>query len=385
MDVAPELTLLVGVNGAGKSSILQALGFVRFLAEDYPQAFFDERGWDRGDFKFRSLPRARTTLISIGMRFSGTPWGTLIWSIQWGLNHGRLYRERVLLRSDLSAEPETILTFDQKEGGRFGTEELPSLGFRGSLVEAAGLLGAPPRDKEIVAALLAWAKGIRSLELLSPAEMKRHTRRSPLDMGAKGERLAGFLAALSSEQKSRIVERLSRFYPIDGLDTVRKRAGWIDLKVSERYANFGQVHAGHMSDGFMRLLALCAIPEWGDAASLILLDEIEDGIEPHILTRVIDLVRAESRAQVIATSHSPLLANGVGVDAIRFISRDGEGRTIAANAADMPAFRHGSEYMGPGELWANTEMAVLQRQAAERASASASQAADATGDADSRL
>ncbi|MEY2926886.1 MAG: hypothetical protein RL367_1363, partial [Pseudomonadota bacterium] len=145
------------------------------------------------------------------------------------------------------------------------------------------------------------------------------------------------------------------------------------LALTERYHDFGSLGATHMSDGFMRLLAICALPELGDHASLILLDEVEDGIELHILGDLINLVTRESTAQIIATSHSPLLANSVGVDRIRFISRDGDGRTFATRAAAMPTFQTGSDYLGPGEMWTLAENHVLQSEAAELNTANGAQ------------
>jgi predicted ATPase len=152
------------------------------------------------------------------------------------------------------------------------------------------------------------------------------------------------------------------FYRLADLETVHRRAGWIDLILRERFANFSTVPSTQMSDGFMRLLALCAIPELPDV-SMILLDELEDGIEPHILGPLVTLVAAETRAQIIATSHSPILANIVGVERLRLISRTPDGRTIAAAVDQMPTFRLGDEYFGPGELWTNTEPEVLEAEA----------------------
>ncbi|MEO6216714.1 MAG: AAA family ATPase [Sphingomonas sp.] len=368
MDVGPGLTLLVGMNGSGKSSILQAFAFARFLIEGRPQSFFDDRFWTRQDFKFRSVPRGKGTVIDLGLRFAETRWGAIRWDVQWGLNLGRLFSEKIRVRASEESEIETIYEFTAKDGGAFGNEKVPGLSVVGSLLEGVAGFEASERDAEILRSVIEWAEGIRSLELLSPAAMKGGTRLSPGDMGMKGDRLAGFLAALSAEQKSKVVQRLSQFYPLENFDTVRKRAGWIDLRVSERFTNFGDVRSIHMSDGFMRLLALCAIPEMGDGVSLILLDEIEDGIEPHILSRVIDLIRTESKAQILATSHSPLLANSISVDNIRFISRNSDGRTFAADASEMPTFSEGSEYLGPGELWANTEMNVLHQEALRESS-----------------
>jgi predicted ATPase len=41
----------------------------------------------------------------------------------------------------------------------------------------------------------------------------------------------------------------------------------------------------------------------------VLLDEVEDGIDPHILPRFIGMIARESKVQLIVTSHSPVLVN----------------------------------------------------------------------------
>ncbi len=373
MSVAPDLTLLVGTNGAGKSSILQALAFAQHLADGNASGFFRDRGWDRKAFKFRS-PKHRGTIISISAIFSSPSIGKIGWHVGWGVNTGRLWEEKVQLRRNDGKDPVTIFKFDQKGGGAVGTKDIPSLNFAGSLLGPIQPLDLSEIDREVTVALLDWLRGIHSLELLSPAAMKGGTRVSPGQLGIRGERLAGFLAALNSDQKARIVQRVSQFFPLAEFDTVRKRAGWIDLILTERFNEFGTIRSEHMSDGFMRLLALCSIPELGSDVSMILLDEIEDGIEPHVLNNLITLISRETKAQIIATSHSPLLANVVGVENIRFISRTPEGRSVAADAASMPAFQVGSDFFGPGELWTSTDMRVLQSEAIKQAEHDAAEA-----------
>lgn len=363
LDIAPELTLLIGMNGSGKSSILQALGFARFIAEGRPQTFFDERGWDRQDVRFRSVPRPRGTVIKFGALFD-SPWGRLRWEFSWGLNLAKIFDERIRLkRKPGPGGPiDEIMAFSAKDGGTLGSLELPAFRVDGSILSVLPDTDELGEAGEIAQAVLAWGSGIRSLELLAPPFMRGGTRLSPSDMGIKGDRLAGFLASLSADQKARVVQRLGRVYPIQSLSTVKKRAGWIELKVAESFRDFSEVSVAHMSDGFMRLLAICAIPELPDSVSMVLLDEIEDGIEPHILSRLIDLIRAESKAQIIATSHSPLLLNGIPVGDIRLVGRQPNGRTIAAKASELKTFQEGAEYLGAGELWASVDLADLNRE-----------------------
>lgn len=375
MELAEDLTLLIGMNGSGKSSVLQALGFARYLAEGRAQAFFDERGWDRQDMRFRSNPRGKGTVVAIGIVFD-SPWGKLRWDIQWGLMTGGLYQERIRHRVDENQVDE-LLVFTQKDGGRINTDEVPALIFPGSLMAAVPSSAYSGANGEILLAVRNWARGIRSLELLAPQYMKGTGRLSPNELGIRGDRLSGFLASLSQDQKSRIVQRLGRIYPIRELTTVKKRAGWIDLRVAEFYESLSDVAASHMSDGFMRLLALCALPELGDSVSLVLLDEIEDGIEPHILTRVVDLIRNETQAQIVATSHSPLLLNSLSVENVRLVTRTAEGRTLATNAENLQTFKEGSEYFGVGEMWANVDLDTLKKDVAQAQASSPTAASDA--------
>lgn len=362
MELANDLTLLIGMNGSGKSSILQALGFARYLAEGRGQTFFDERGWDRQDMRFRSNPRGKGTVVHIAVVFD-SPWGKLRWDVQWGLMTGGLFHEQVR-RKVTETQIDDLLLFAQKDGGRINQDEIPALIFPGSLMAAGPTSSFSGENGQILAAVRSWARGIRSLELLAPQYMKGTGRLSPNEIGIRGDRLGGFLASLSQEQKSRIVQRLGRIYPIRELTTVKKRAGWIDLRVGELYESLSEVAASHMSDGFMRLLALCALPELGDSVSLVLLDEIEDGIEPHILTRVVDLIRSETRAQIVATSHSPLLLNSIEVENVRLVTRTGVGKTIATSAENLQTFKEGSEYFGVGEMWANVDIDTLQKDVA---------------------
>lgn len=364
MNTSDHLTLLIGTNGAGKSSILQALGFFRYIVENRGAAFFEERGWDPQDIRFRSNPRGRSTVVQLSVLFQiGIQ--KVRWDIDWGLNTGSIFREMVRRRFDGNQDIDTLLSFTAKDGGTVANgPDLPPFLFSGSLIPAFESLVENTSEGIILKKLLDWATGIRSLELMTPHAMKvSGTRLSRNDMGIKGDRLAGFLASLSADQKSRVVQRVGILYPLNDLTTVKKRAGWIDLQVAERYRQLSNIPAIHMSDGFMRLLALCAIPELGDQVSLVLLDELEDGIEPHILPRMMDLLVRESAAQIIATSHSPLLVNHVGVDDVRFVSRDTSGRTVAKPASEMPAFKVGAEFFGAGEMWTSSPPEVLQSEA----------------------
>jgi hypothetical protein len=124
-----------------------------------------------------------------------------------------------------------------------------------------------------------------------------------------------------------------------------------------------------MSDGFLRLLGLASIPEFGPAASTVLLDEVEDGIEPHILPAFISMIARESRVQLVLTSHSPVLVNAFDPEQIAFVTRRQDGGTVSASFRSLTPLMDGLEYFGAGEVWTITDMARISELAVEASSA----------------
>jgi len=288
------------------------------------------------------------------------------WHFVWSLSGKALISEVISMGSKRKLN--VLVSFGRKRGGRGEGGDVGKdgnfLSFEqylrpgGSSLSILDLTALPPGLALSLGAVRRWAEGVVSLELLSPVAMRRGSRGIADSIGPRGERLGGFLASLPADRKDRLIQRLGRFYPLTGLDTVRKRAGWIDLKLQERYPGLNDLNASQVSDGFMRLLGLAAIPEFG-AASLVLLDEIEDGIDPHILGRFVHLIADESEAQLLLTSHSPTLVNSFEPTEIAFMARDEtekEAPSIAVRFDEVEDLKGDLEYLGPGEVWAQTDL-----------------------------
>lgn len=349
---------LIGSNGAGKSSALQALAFVQFFADGDPLSFFQERNWVRAEIKSRSASH-NTLRYSLSLHDPEDD-VRVVWQFMWDVNSGSLVNER-LWASSPELKPTEIFSFNRRDGFKSGG----GADFKGLLPKSSMMtmvdLEAISQQPEILKRTLDWGRHITSLELLSPVAMRGNTRGTTKGIGVRGQSLAGFLAALDGRTRDKIVSRLSDFYPLSSLSTTRKRAGWVDLKIAESYG-IGNIGAAHVSDGFLRLLALAAIPEFGNRSSLVLLDEIEDGIEPHILPRIIERVVEDSNSQFVMTSHSPLLINFFSPEDVSLVARTPDGHAIMNRLIDLKVIRDGAEYLGGGEIWANTGLATLVEQ-----------------------
>lgn len=352
-----DLLLLIGGNGAGKSSILQSLSFVSYFAKGIPSQFFSDRNWEPSELRTKIKTDLRPNIITYRIHLNDGAGRDIYWHFWWNLLHSRSDHEEIWYGD--GTFPIRKVVFRRHSGPiQVWEHKEDVLGIQpiGSVVS---ILDGSAFNETVQVALNAiktWAVGIFSLELLSPLEMRKGVRGNPTDIGPRGDRLGGFLASLSQDAKARLVKRLSNFYPIDGFETVRKKAGWVDLRISELYQGLGRVRAQHLSDGFLRMLGLASIPEFSSVASIVLLDEVEDGIEPHILSEFISLISSESHCQLVMTSHSPVLVNNFLPTQIAFCARSEEGRTYASSFADLEVLVQGLEYFGPGEIWANTNM-----------------------------
>jgi hypothetical protein len=311
----------------------------------------------------RSKLSSSPTVISADLLFKARNRVNIIWQFNWGLRSGLNIREIVWKQSPRDATPIKLVEYIR---GRMEAPAYLKVQVQGIKLSGSVLSLIPDHstteNTDDLHSVSAWASGIRSLELLSPISMRRQVRGRHRDIGSRGELLSSFLAQLDPSSKNRLVERITEFYPLQRIETKRKRAGWVDLQIAEAFRGIGNISPDHLSDGFLRLLALCAIPELPPSVSLVLLDEIEDGIDPHILPKLVTRVIKESPAQFIMTSHSPLVVNFVGRDEIAFVGRLGDGQVATAPFGNFDSVQEGLEYFGSGELWAMIARESLENQ-----------------------
>ena len=358
--------LLIGANGSGKSSTLQALALVREFAQGNASKFFDDRGWNDAGVRTH-LEGPRAAIFRADLLLEDGTGDQYLWQFNFGL------RSRINLRETLwhlpsGAAAPSVRVHHSRKKTTFRLNQAKTLdGLRlpGSVL-AFYDLDSLGQQATALRTCADWAQDITSLELLSPNAMRGGARGSTRDIGPRGERLTSFLANLSTTAKSNLVRRLSSFYPIEQIQTTRKRAGWVDMRIAENFSDMGEIGPSHASDGLLRLLALCAIPEFGDAASLVLLDEIEDGVEPHTLPDIIRNIVSECHAQFIFTSHSPLLVNSFRSTEIQLLTRRPTGSVATSRFCDLDCWGEGIDYFGPGELWGMAEREALQERIVAR-------------------
>lgn len=129
-------------------------------------------------------------------------------------------------------------------------------------------------------------------------------------IGQNGEYLDAFLYRLKNEKKKDFVTLrrvLTTVIPsIESFDVqLDARQGTLDIMVKQAGVEYS---ARVMSEGTLRILALCAIAlnPWGGA--LIAIEEPENGVQPQrieLIAKILMGLSSEKR-QIIVTSHSPI-------------------------------------------------------------------------------
>lgn len=358
-------TCLIGLNGSGKSTLLQAFDFAAQLARGGMLEWNEQRNWKYGDY-ISNFGR-KQWIIPLRIEFSFQPGETVIWDARFNLSHAKCTQESIKCNGSLLMDlADGRLSLASENGELKKQEEKLDLVYQGSVLSVLQLGSADHRIQMVKRTLL----GIKSLELLAPHLMRRQARKAS-DVGIGGEKLSAFLDSLSPSNQAALLERLQHFYPqITKWRIKTLRAGWKNLLFRESYPTSTGVEAAHINDGLLRVVAMLA--QAYTTHSVLLFDEIENGINPELAEKLMDffIELGEQGKQVLVTTHSPVLLNYIpdviAQNGIVLLYRTRDGITKSTRFFDLPGMREKLRFLGPGEVFADTRLtdlsAALERQ-----------------------
>jgi ABC-type multidrug transport system ATPase subunit len=228
------------------------------------------------------------------------------------------------------------------------------------------------KESTLPAALVEFKEfflNVKSLDLLSPEDLRQQTPESGGSLGLGGQRLSAFLHELGTRACSKLVKRLKPVYPqLEDLRTKALRTGLKQLEITEAYHGEKSgllpkmtTEARHVADGMLRLIAILA--ETQTEHRFLLFDEIENGINPELVEFVLDAL-VSGPQQVLVTTHSPMILNylddEVAREGVVYLYKTREGQTRAIRFFDIPSIAEKLTVMGPGEAFADTDLTALR-------------------------
>jgi len=365
VDFEP-LTVLIGPNDSGKSSLLEAMHlFSRMNREQLREVF----------------PVSPADLI----------WRRRADShMEWKLKSSG-YSAKLRVGADGHASEEAL---DGPNGPVFtctpGRVNLESLSYGNQRFNSE-----VPRDRTVTktAADAKVANALRFVELctttdryrLVPSALRQPSPLTPTPtLAADGSNLAAVLDALiTGPVRSTINEieaALARHIPtLRGL-SLRQSAGfsdrkelWFTLAGNEKPPI--TIPAASASDGALLLTAFLTLA-YGDTPEVILIEEPENGLHPGRLKFVVDILRKITTGeignrprQIVMTTHSPLLLNYVKPEEVRIFRQLPQTGTEVTPLTKVPDIDRLLKEFAVGELWFLLEEEALVKGASPHESA----------------
>jgi predicted ATPase len=384
-----KFSCLVGLNSSGKSTILQFLDFLSQQFRGDLSGWLKQRQWESSDLNSKLTRKQNINFeISLSQIDYNIDTGFEDVEIKWFASFNRqtlrCTSERIEWNNQLLLKVEdghcNIWSFykhlvignsENKIRIKSKTDERMSLLSGDIAFDYQGSLISQIKESQLPRELQRLKKffiDLHALDLLAPELLRQRTRDAGNSLGLGGEKLSAFLHEIGEAKRVAIQAKLSKIYPrFKHLDILSLRSGWKSLTVQEQFGDtIVKTEARHVADGFLRMLAVFA--QLSKEQSFLLLDEIENGVNPELIEFLIDEL-VEASPQVLITTHSPMVLNyledEVAIEGVIYIYKAKNGATQAIRLFDIPSMREKLTVMGAGEVYEDTLLSQLNEEIIE--------------------
>ena len=198
----------------------------------------------------------------------------------------------------------------------------------------------PNQDSKTV--ISAVRDTLKSIFVLNPdpQAMRRYSKLSK-ELRMDAGNIAGVLAALKSEEKELLEEKLTKYVkPLPERDINKIKAVTVGLTGTDAmlycYEDWNPdvpVDARGMRDGTLRFTAIIVSLLTLKPGSLLIIEEVDNGLHPsraRELVKVLKEISAERQIDVLCTTHNPVLMDELGngmIPFISFVKRDKQGNS----------------------------------------------------------
>ncbi|SFV65435.1 hypothetical protein MNB_SV-12-1220 [hydrothermal vent metagenome] len=354
-------SFLIGINGSGKTTVLQAIDFLSAISSGEVEEWLELRGWSKKDLTFYG---DKKSLIDFEILFTLEDI-IYFWVFSFNSHSMKCTTEMLFKSIDKNSTKLSEILYVKNGYYQINKDKKEKITFKykGSILSVleTSLL------KDDLNSIHSFFNEIRSAELLSPTLMKKRARESNNSIGLGGEKLSAFVNSLDREKKEKLQKALKDFFPnINSFETKSLRSGWKTLSLIEKHNNkFIETDSMHLSDGILRILAI--LSQLLTTESILIFDEIEDGINQEFVEKLVDTL-LESSHQTIVATHSPLLLNylddEVAKESILFVYKAKDGSTKVGNFFEIIAkyqeiSEHEYDLFGAGEIMQRVNLLEL--------------------------
>ncbi len=349
--------VLIGANGVGKSSLLDAFSLLSASARGELKEGLSSVG-GVADI----LTRGKADMLSLHVNMEVPNQQPLEYDIALtptGVGYAISSEMLSQARAGYAEPFKHIESFDgdiryyeTKEGERGlvrpNWEHNP---FETSLSQVPKMFSQPEELRRI----LGSATQYHVLDVGPRAPVKLPQQMKPVDLpGADGEDLVSFLYSLRESNQDRyeaVIDSLRAAFPsFEGLSFPPVAAGMLAMTWKDK--NFGKpLYMNELSEGTLRFLWLVSLLQSPGLSTITMIDEPEVSLHPELLSLLADLMReASKRTQLIVATHSDRLVRFLHPEEVVVMDtgEDGSASATWADTLDLDAWL--ADY-GLDEVW----------------------------------
>lgn len=352
------LTVLIGANGVGKTSVLDALSILASSAQGNLNAAVSEMS---GLAAMMTYDRASEVGFGTSMTVSGHE--PLDYSLSLRAQGVAYFIDRETLRQKREKHSRPFLYIDshgpdikyfEVEKGKLVRPNWEYNPLESSLSQVPKLFREPEEFRQRLASSTFYH--VLNVESRSPVRLPQSMGPAPLP-GKNGEDLVACLYYLRETEPDRfeaIEDSLKAAFPgFKRLDFPPVAAGM--LAMTWRDNNFTKpLYTHQLSEGILRFLWLVSLLQSPGLTALTLLDEPEVSLHPELLSLLAGLLReaAHKRTQIVVATHSDRLIRFLKPDEV-VVMDSAEDGTSTLTWADKMNLEEWLQDYSLDELWSN--------------------------------
>lgn len=334
-----SLTLLIGANAAGKSNALEGLRFLSWLAQGQKLSSI-QYAVNSADRVVRGrvndLCYPEEISFTIGCRLDLSEWNQL--DITLSLRDGELHiiNEQIvdannsvplynLVRPSEGVGTDVNVAYNNFTRGKNKPQVMCSdqMAIFVQLDSPARFEAKYPKSQqEIPPIVRKYQTVLQNILFLDsvPARMREYSYKSDKRLQEDGTNLSSVLFRLwenNSEHQQEILNFIQSLpeQEIEGLDFIFGPRDEVMVRLIETFGDRRRpCEAALLSDGTLRVLAIAAAMLSAPTDSLVVIEEIDNGIHPHRAKHLLSSIRdiAERRnLRVLISTHNPALMDAI--------------------------------------------------------------------------
>ena len=338
------LTVLIGANAAGKSNALEGLRFLSWLAQgqklsSIQYAVNHAERVIRG--RVDDLCYRGESNFTLGCHLDLTSWNQLDITLTVRDGEPHIISERIL--DSTSSVPlydldqpsqglgtDVVVTYNNFTKGRNKPKVTCSdqMAIFVQLDTPARFNAKYKQSQETIPQIVReYQQVLKNILFLDPvpAKMREYSFKSDKRLQEDGTNLSSVLYHLwenNPDNQTAILDLIQSLpeQAIDGVDFILGPRDEVMVQLTETFGNHRRpCEAALLSDGTLRVLAIAAAMLSATEGSLVVIEEIDNGVHPnraqHLLSKIRDIAE-ERKLRVLLSTHNPALMDALPDEAI---------------------------------------------------------------------